>query len=367
MPRRRQINRSLERRGFRFKIAPHCGTAIGWMKLEAGGCAMSGTSLRSTIVALATLCALVASGPAAGQTYASFSLGKGLYTTASAINAAGTVVGSGCGDDFCNGFVRTPDGTITVFTVASSTAPTAIDRSGAIAGYDCDMAGPCHGFLRKPNGKITSFDPAGSTYTVVSAMNDSGVITGFWADANINIHGFVRAADGTITAFDPTGSVDTEANAVNANGDIVGFYADASGHTHGFLRVADGAITSFDVKGVANTSAYGINRKDAIVGSSDDTAGFERTPGGKFRTFEPGVSLSQASAINDSGEIAGFTTTDQAPYGYAYVGSPKAGFTSFNVPNGAQTQPSCINSSGVIAGAYYDTTDHQLDGFVRVP
>ena len=328
---------------------------------------MSRTSLRYGVWTLAILCALAANGQAAAETYITFSVQNGYDTYASSINAAGVITGSAAGDDTNIGFVRAVDGTITTFTVDEETVATAINRNGSIAGYECSMVGPCHGFLRKPNGKIIGFDPAGSTYTIVFAINDSGVITGSWLDATGNLHGFLRAADGTITTFDPGGSFYTVPTAINANGNIAGYYWYTNNNAHSFLRAADGTITSFDVKNAPYTLAYGINRKDAIVGSGNDTICFERTPGGKIKTFEPGQGApnpTQASGINDKGQIIGFYAIDHSPYLSAFVGSPKSGFTSFEV-DGGQTQPFSINDNGVIAGSY--STDHGLNGFVRIP
>ena len=48
-----------------------------------------------------------------------------------------------------DGFVRTPDGTITTFAVGDATTPLSINPSGEITGYYDDVTG-IHGFLRKP-------------------------------------------------------------------------------------------------------------------------------------------------------------------------------------------------------------------------
>ncbi len=330
---------------------------------------MSGSSLRHHVWALAMLGAIAANGSAAAETYVTFSALNGYDTHAYSINADGVVTGQAAGTDTGYGFVRAADGTITTFAVDDNTAGIAINRRGWIAGDSCSMAGACHGLLRKPGGKIVTFDPLGSIYTLVSAINDAGTIAGYWMDANAAFHGFLRTADGTITTFDPAASVATWANAINAKGDVAGYYLDALNQTHGFLRAADGIITSFDAGEGIDTLAYGINGKGAIVGSFNLTACFERTPHGKIRIFEQGqtqTNPTQASAINSHGLIIGIYALDQAPYSSAYVGSPKSGFTSFNV-NGGQTQPYSINDGGVIAGSYYDSNTHRLNGFLRMP
>jgi hypothetical protein len=54
------------------------------------------------------------------------------------------------------------------------------------------------------------------------------------------------------------------------------------------------------------------------------------------------------------------------PGAYAFFGSLKSGFKSFNVPHGSETQAFSINDSGVIAGSYYPNGG-ALTGFLRMP
>ena len=69
---------------------------------------MSRLSLMSG--AVAALCAFAACGPAAAQSYATFSVRDGTSTNPYAINAGGVVTGAYCGTDWCDGFVRTAGG-----------------------------------------------------------------------------------------------------------------------------------------------------------------------------------------------------------------------------------------------------------------
>ncbi len=325
---------------------------------------MSRTPLRSGVGALAALCALAAGGPAAGQTFVTFNANGDTYVLS--INAGGAVVGSACGVDSCNGYVRAADGTITTFYGPTSFIfPTGINRKGSITGIYFDNTDTyAYSFLRKPGGQIISFGKSGAAYAQANAINNSGVITG-----THNSYGFLRAADGTITKFQPHGALRTVPTAINENGDIAGYYWQTVNTAHGFLRMADGTITSFDIPNASVTQAWGINRKDAIVGSysgNGTMGGFERTPGSKIKTFTfDGSTGTQASGINDKGQITGFYTISQAPYGHSFVGSPKSGFTTFDVPNGVQTQANSINDNGVIAGSYYDAGG--LNGFLRMP
>jgi hypothetical protein len=98
------------------------------------------------------------------------------------------------------GFLRAPNGTITVFDAghgAIFTNPQAISPGGTIAGFfvttpDFSVG---HGFLRAPDGTITVFDPPGSQLTDVpggGATNPAGTVTGFFIPPDFSaFHGFV--------------------------------------------------------------------------------------------------------------------------------------------------------------------------------
>ena len=62
--------------------------------------------------------------------------------------------------------------TYTTFTVsgAVSTAAAAINPKGTVTGSYTDSHGKAHGFVRTPDGTITSFDPQGSSATQPSGM-----------------------------------------------------------------------------------------------------------------------------------------------------------------------------------------------------
>src|SRR5205823_8687073 len=121
---------------------------------------------------------------------------------------------------------------------------------------------------------------------------------------------------------------------------------------------ADGTITSFDCKNATYTQAYAINGKDAIAGycqKGGTVFGFERTPGGRIRTFAvQGSAETLPFGINDKGQITGTYNSSSPPYGdfHGFVGSPRSGFTSFDVPGGSQTEATSINNNGAIAGSY---------------
>src|SRR5215472_14297214 len=222
--------------------------------------------------------------------------GTGQGTTGFGINPAGAITGFTRDANFArHGFLRAPDGTITIFddpnagTCSSScgtigngqgTRAFAINPSGVITGFYTDNSGRCHGYVRAANGTFTQIDapdagtgpfPQGTFPSEITPMgiNPAGAITGFYVDASSVQHGFVRAPNGIITEFDPTGSIFTNPNAIDELGAITGFYFDANFVGHGFLRTPDGTITSFDAPGADHTP-----------GSFNGTFGVGLTPNG---------------------------------------------------------------------------------------
>src|SRR6266478_3675761 len=193
------------------------------------------------------------------------------FTAARGINSAGEITGVYAKFfSTSDGFLRAPDGTITLFDCPGAligTSPTAINSAGEITGNCSDAAGT-HGFLRARDGNITTFDASdagGPGSTSPQSINTMGEITGSYTNAKDN-HGFLRAPDGTITLFDCSGAVlGTFPTAINSAGEITGNCSGAG--AHGFLRDRDGTITTFDAPGaLIGTFPTAINSAGEITG-----------------------------------------------------------------------------------------------------
>lgn len=169
---------------------------------------------------------------------------------AAGINWAGAISGTYIEEpDYVGyGYVREPDGAITVFSVPGAgtgagqgTETSCINSEGVIVGYYIDPSGVNHGFLRAPRGQIATFDYPGAATgagqgTVAYNINPRGQIVGYYLDVNSVAHGFVRSVNGSYTSFDPPDAVaGTYPATNNPEGAVTGFYVDASGVYHGFL------------------------------------------------------------------------------------------------------------------------------------
>jgi hypothetical protein len=337
-------------------------------------------------------------------------------TTGLGINAAGDITGiyitapNLSTPNLAHGFIRSA--TTGAFTpIDAPGAGTAknegtfafsIDTAGDVAGMYSDSIDAYHGFVRAADGTFTPFDVTGAPTairhrgTVPLSSNAGGDITGFYVDAGAVRHGFVRvAASGMITIFDATGAgtASTEGTVpihIGTAGDITGFYKDAGGTFHGFIRNGStGVITSaIDAPGASSgpsgkvdfigTLPTGIDATGDIAGVYSGTDGiyhgFLRAANG---TFSPPIDVPNAAkgglfpgtfpfSLNDSGVIAGFYE-DSSGLNHGFVRAADGtitapldapGATTGNIgmfPGG--TVNVSINSSGVVTGGYFDTSN----------
>jgi hypothetical protein len=207
-------------------------------------------------------------------------------TIAEAVNLAGTVAGWYLDENnVVHSFLRARDGAILSFDApgagtgpyqGTQVATNALNPEGAIVGWYADADYADHGFVRAPDGTITMVDVRGATDTIVGGVTPAGATTGYSADASSVLHGFLRAPDGTLTTFDVpgggTGPVQgTAAFKINPARMITGPYIDASNVLHGYVRARDGAFTKFDAPDAGTGPGQGtrpesINQAGAIAG-----------------------------------------------------------------------------------------------------
>jgi hypothetical protein len=245
------------------------------------------------------------------------------------INPSGAITGWYTdSNNASHGFVRAPDGTITEFDVPGDSGGTVpyggINPSGTVAGYYCDSSN-CYGFLRSPKGHFTKFSVSGAVLTAAESINAAGATTGWWQDANSAYHGFVRAPHGKIVRFDPLGAGTGSGQgtipwAINDAGVISGQYQDANNVYHGFVRAPDGTITRYDVPGAGTGSGQGtqpsvINNPGAITGDYIDASGvFHGYLAEGFSDLEYSDTLPEASStFNDQAPINSVGATTAVP------------------------------------------------------
>jgi hypothetical protein len=174
-----------------------------------------------------------------------------LGAPARSMNDDDTIAGSFFnGPGKVSGYTLDVNNNLTAFDATPTTNWTAavgINNYGTVVGQYVSGSSPgaaTAGFLRDPDGTITllptpqwiggvAVGPGGIYY---NGINDGGVTVGSFLDPGNNSYGFVRDAAGAFTLIRfPGASVTTGVLGINDGGTIVGNYLDASGVEHGFI------------------------------------------------------------------------------------------------------------------------------------
>jgi len=260
-----------------------------------------------------------------------------------------------------------------------------INNNGVIAGYfGIGSAGhPNKGYLLNPpyaQANYVNENFPGSVQTQVTGLNGIGDTAGFWVGGGGSSHGFVEW-NGVFTSYnDPSmpkikDSV-TQILGINNSGIAVGFYNDAKGNAHAFeLNQATGKFSPIIIPGGVSTTASAINNNGDVVGFSTDSAknttSWLLTPSHQLTTYQfPGGSDTQAlgisgndvivgSYLDGAGVMHGFTLT--SPTG------PVSKWQSIDDPNGVgSTVVNGINGFGDLVGFYTDAAGN-VDGMLAKP
>ena len=243
---------------------------------------------------------------------------------ATGINDAGVVVGVSATPDPLSGdpvrrAVRfAPSGPVDLGLGAGSTA-TAINAAGTVVGGATTLEGRFTAYLRTAAGEVTYFgeNPA-YALSEATGINDAGVITGY-AKGTLGDAGFARRVDGTteVVSFPQPASPFSYAWDVNSAGQIAGEGFDAAGTYSAFRVEPDGSVTAIGtLAGYAGSEASGINDAGEVVGRAVSASGSRQ----RAILFSGGVlydlndlipsslnwRLTDARAINDKGSVVGY-------------------------------------------------------------
>jgi probable HAF family extracellular repeat protein len=256
------------------------------------------------------------------------------------ITNQGLATGNYADSNFAShGFLYTvAGGVVTIDDPAPGTTGTALYQSnehGQVAAGHGFADGKQHSAIfDAPRNAWTDLpDPDPSAfYSLPGGINNRGQVFGNWtADPSfLNNHGFVYER-GQYTFFDAPGaapnSLGTAVQCANNSGDAVGAYAGTDGLLHGFIRYGNtGRIETIDVP--ANiapfgTVAFGINDQGTVVGTYADAYaahGF-LWQNGQFTTVDvPGTDNTTLTAINNRGDIAGYTYSSEVFNPAGFIG-----------------------------------------------
>lgn len=233
-----------------------------------------------------------------------------------------------------------------------------INDHGAIAGYYGSgqiVSGTLHpnkGFTLTLPDNFTPENFPNSAQTQVVAINNHSDTGGFYVDQAGNTHGFLNH-NGTFTNADLPGTTFNQILGLNNYGQAAGYFQDAQMLNHAYIRDARG---TYVVPAIPNSQATSINDLGEVVGFTQPTtttsSAFIWQNNAVRIVSYPGATFTQALGVNDKGQIVGTYNDAQGnAHGFLY---DKGRFQAINVPGASSTVINGINNKGAIVGFFVD-------------
>ena len=275
-------------------------------------------------IALCSLLLLMATVTAMAQgTYTQIDVPGADFTQCYGINNAGDIVGAYFGNGTFHGFLLSSGTYTRIDSPTGNTQLTGINDSGQIVGISAT------GFLYDlQTGVFTKVqDPASDGQTTPTAINNGGTVAGYYISKN-HYQGF-ELIGSTYTRIALSGAADTHVFGVSGSGTLVGTALAKNSFSFSFKQGIFKKLLIPD--NVQQVSVAGINPSgSAAVGSymvdSFTNAGFIFENGifDGFLEF-PGAPNTQATGVNDTGEIVGWFADSSSRYhGFVWTPSPGA-------------------------------------------
>lgn len=239
---------------------------------------------------------------------------------------------------------------------AAGSTPTAINNNGDVVGYFSPGANVQHAFLYTGSA-FQDLGTLGGAGSRAAGINDAGVVVGAAGTSGGATHAF-RYAGGSMVDIGTLGGQNSAAEAINNVGQIAGSADTAGGFSNGFLYTGS-TMQSLGTLPLGESSrAYGINNAGEVTGDSRVGpvtfpefqnhaflyAGGSLTDLGTF-----GSSYSQGRAINDGGQVVGWSGYDAVDnHAFLYSGAGMADLGTFGGIGSSEAYD--INQAGQVVG-----------------
>ena len=215
-----------------------------------------------------------------------------------------------------------------------------INDAGVAVGHSKTATGTLRAVRFELDGAVTDLGTLGGGRSWAADINERGDIVGSAENGAGITRAFLIPAGGTMIDLGTFGGAESRANAINDRGEIVGAAQSSDGEWHAFLY-SDGKLQEI---GAAGSHAYDINNDSTIVGAMKGADGlgqaFVRYAGGPLRELGTLVTLpmehflTEATAINDRGEILATEFQPSHRTGVAFTGIFRPGVLRGSVQNG---------------------------------
>jgi probable HAF family extracellular repeat protein len=300
---------------------------------------------------------------------------KGGYSTASMINSFGQAVGHGAAEPNIETRAyawSSEHGLVADLgsVYGGASFATDINDKGVIVGYMATRTGSLRAYLLGQGqmydlGLLSPVEYE-EAFSIATDINESGQIVGYSTNNNNSLHAYIWNHEGGMTDLGTLGKGRSYAYGINENGVVVGWSeVDSIAAYRAFSWTKQTGMTELPGGPSLSTVAYGVNGRGTICGaamSSRLSNALQAVIWTGDRTVELGslitMSFSSATAINDVGQVVGWsypTVSPELQAGRAVIWDIVQGMQDLNDLIGRGTgwllhKATGINNDGEIVG-----------------
>lgn len=219
---------------------------------------------------------------------------------------------------------------------------------------------------------ITDMGDLGQHFADPYGLSENGQVAGQSFTASGQSRGFFWSASSGIVDLIPPGNPGTRptgsAAGVNDFGQVVGHISpDYNAIPQAFLWSASTGLRQLGTLGGLDSRGRAINNVGQVAGESGVPGGalhaFIWSPSTGMQDIAPAGGQSSAAAINDQGQITGYTLV--AGQSRAFRWSEPTGMMSLGTLGGVLSQGFAINNSGEVSG--YRLPPKEMETCIRTP